>query len=763
MADVSTTKYPLQITVVSARLSAGLLTKGRDVYVELIVNNDGSPKKTSVKKKTSTPVWDESLTVNVSESSSIEIRVVERTKLFDDNLFASKTIKISHWIRKESDNGKFEASRITVQAAGKDNNKAAEVKLIVTGHIETSRRRSAAPRSTESHNGEPSTSNGVALNSRDRRSANGVPKPASRDTIMPQPTSTHVNEPLPNGWEMRQDNFNRTYYVDHNTKSTTWERPSNEPLPSGWDIRRDNRGRVYYVDHNTRTTTWQRPTTDMIAAHERWQNNRENAQQHYDSRFLYQNPDEALGPLPEGWERREDPNTHREYFVNHINRTTQWEDPRTQGMPDAPLPEGWEMRVTEQGIPFFIDHNTRTTTYNHPRTGKPLGPFGIQGLQMSVDKTFKYKIAQFRYLCLSNSVPNHVKITVSRNNLFEDSFQEIMRKNAVDLRRRLYIQFKGEDGLDYGGIAREWFFLLSHEVLNPMYCLFMYAGSSNYSLQINPASFVNPDHLKYFEFIGRFIAMALFHGKFIYSGFTLPFYKKMLNKKINLKDLESVDTEFYNSIVWIRDNDIDECAMELYFVIDFELLGEIKHCELKEGGKEIPVTQENKEEYIELLVEWRFNRGIEQQTKAFFQGFTSVFPLEWLQYFDERELELLLCGMQEIDVDDWQRNTVYRHYAPQSKQIVWFWQFVRSLDQEQRSKLLQFVTGTCRVPVGGFSELIGSTGPQLFCIERVGKENWLPRSHTCFNRLDLPPYRSYEQLAEKLKSAIEMTEGFGNE
>lgn len=68
-------------------------------------------------------------------------------------------------------------------------------------------------------------------------------------------------------------------------------------------------------------------------------------------------------------------------------------------------------------------------------------------------------------------------------------------------------------------------------------------------------------------------------------------------------------------------------------------------------------------------MEWRFNRGIEQQTRAFFTGFNSVFPLEWLQYFDERELELLLCGMQDVDVDDWQRNTVYRHYAPQSKQV----------------------------------------------------------------------------------------------
>ncbi|VDK49322.1 unnamed protein product [Gongylonema pulchrum] len=131
--------------------------------------------------------------------------------------------------------------------------------------------------------------------------------------------------------------------------------------------------------------------------------------------------------------------------------------------------------------------------------------------------------------------------------------------------------------------------MLSHEVLNPMYCLFMYAGANNYSLQINPASFINPDHLKYFEYIGRFIAMALFHGKFIYSGFTMPFYKKMLKKKLTLKDLESVDAEFYNSLMWIKENNIDECDMELYFVADYELLGEIRTHELKEGGAEVVI------------------------------------------------------------------------------------------------------------------------------------------------------------------------------
>ncbi|KAH7715632.1 NEDD4-like E3 ubiquitin-protein ligase WWP1 [Aphelenchoides avenae] len=767
-------KVPVQLTIVNAKLNGvgGFLGKHPDVYAELVVDGE-LQRRTAVKKKTSSPQWDEVFTLSVNESSVLEFRVVNKAKVFDDSLLGSKTVKLSHWIKKESNNGKFDNARITIQLVGKDNNKAGELRVNVTGEVQRTKRRSAAgARASDIHAGEASASTSAAaangFGSPQRRSvvspsgSDGMPK--TRDTIMAQ-TNTVRNaadeEPLPPGWEQRHDPYGRTYYVDHTTKSTTWERPTNAPLPAGWEMRRDPRGRVYYVDHNTRTTTWQRPTTDMLAAHEQWQSGRDQAMHQWEQRFLYQQ-DDPLGPLPEGWEKREDPNTGRQYFVNHVNRTTQWEDPRTQGLHDAPLPEGWEMRITEQGIPFFIDHNNRTTTYNHPRTGKPVGPMAYQGM-MAVDKTFKFKIAQFRYLCLSNSVPNHVKITVSRNNLFEDSFQEIMRKNAVDLRRRLYIQFKGEDGLDYGGIAREWFFLLSHEVLNPMYCLFMYAGSSNYSLQINPASFVNPDHLKYFEFIGRFIAMALFHGKFIYSGFTLPFYKKMLNKKITLKDLESVDAEFYNSITWIRDNNIDDCDMELYFVVDYELLGEVKTYELKDGGANVAVNESNKEEYIELLVEWRFNRGIEQQTKAFFQGFTSVFPLEWLQYFDERELELLLCGMQEIDVDDWQRNTVYRHYAPQSKQVVWFWQFVRSLDQEKRSKLLQFVTGTCRVPVGGFSELIGSTGPQLFCIERVGKENWLPRSHTCFNRLDLPPYRSYEQLAEKLTAAIEMTEGFGNE
>ncbi|KAF4085690.1 hypothetical protein AMELA_G00097590 [Ameiurus melas] len=535
-------------------------------------------------------------------------------------------------------------------------------------------------------------------------------------------------EDLPAGWEQRVLPHGRVYYVDHNTKTTTWERP----LPQGWEKRVDQRGRYYYVDHNTRTTTWQRPTAESVRNFEQWQSQRsqlQGAMHLFNQRYLYQSSgapveNDPLGALPPGWEKRQD--NGRVYFVNHNTRTTQWEDPRTQGMiHEPPLPPGWEMKYTAEGVRYFVDHNSRTTTFKDPRPGFESGS-RQGGSPGAYDRSFRWKYHQFRFLCHSNALPSHVKISVSRQTL-------------------------------------EWFFLLSHEVLNPMYCLFEYAGKNNYCLQINPASSINPDHLTYFRFIGRFIAMALYHGKFIDTGFTLPFYKRMLNKKPTLKDLESIDPEFYNSILWVKENDVEECGVELYFAQDMEILGKVSTHSLKDDGENLLVTQDNKEEYISLLTDWRFSRGVEEQTKAFLDGFNEVVPLEWLRYFDEKELELMLCGMQEIDLSDWQKNTIYRHYTKNSKQIHWFWQVVKEMDNEKRIRLLQFVTGTCRLPVGGFSELIGSNGPQKFCIDKVGKETWLPRSHTCFNRLDLPPYKNLEQLREKLLFAIEETEGFGQE
>ncbi|XP_028040862.1 E3 ubiquitin-protein ligase Su(dx) isoform X2 [Bombyx mandarina] len=847
-APISVSTYhQLSLTVESANIKNSGLFKPNP-YLQVIID-DKILRKTEVIRNTLHPKWKEDLTILVTPQSQLLFRLADYHSFRKDNVIGEKKVNLLKVLFYC--NGKCENLELTLDlmktssqenTSGNAEVKTAELVLLLDGlridpGVLTQTREllgetanTAAPlnegvraRIRMRNNpetvrsmmrsltlgpppGPPPMSNGsIHLPSTATQSSSETAGPSqqsrlpgTQDPTSTQPTSANTaypnaaEEPLPPGWEMRYDGYGRRYYVDHNTRSTSWERP--QPLPAGWEVRRDARGRVYYVDHNTRTTTWQRPDTERLARFQHWRGERRHVVAQGNQRFLYPHvqpthqpdgaehesqtgvagagggstpaPDDGLGALPAGWERRVQPDG-RVYYVNHKNRTTQWEDPRTQGQEvsgvEEVLPAGWEIRFTEEGTRYFVDHNTRTTTFQDPRPGAPQGPQGAYGVPRAYERSFRWKLSQFRYLCQSNALPSHIKITLSRQTLFEDSYHQIMRLPAYELRRRLYIIFRGEEGLDYGGVSREWFFLLSHEVLNPMYCLFEYANKNNYSLQINPASYVNPDHLLYFKFIGRFIAMALYHGRFIYSGFTMPFYKRMLNKKLTMKDIESIDPEFYNSLVWIKDNNIDDCGLEMWYSVDFEVLGQVIHHELKPGGDKERVTETNKEQYLQLVTQWRMTRGIEEQTTAFLDGFNEVVPLEWLKYFDERELELMLCGMQEVDVDDWQRNTIYRHYTRTSKQVMWFWQFVRQMDNEKRARLLQFVTGTCRVPVGGFAELMGSNGPQRFCIEKVGKDTWLPRSHTCFNRLDLPPYKSYEQLCEKLNYAIEETEGFGQE
>uniref|UniRef100_A0A3P8UT19 E3 ubiquitin-protein ligase n=1 Tax=Cynoglossus semilaevis TaxID=244447 RepID=A0A3P8UT19_CYNSE len=767
-------KAQLQIIVLSAKLKENKKNWfGPSPYVEVSV--EGQSKKTEKCNNTHSPKWKQPLTVIVTPFSKLSFRVWSHQTLKSDVLLGTATLDISDTL-KANDMKISEVVQTLQLCANRDESDVvgdlsvcldgmsvdpemfAKAKAEQQTLDDLEHRSSPSGRRSISNTGSPLVSSGSQKPTRPPRPSRPPPPTPRRPTSSPVALSSR--------WEQRVDLNGRLYFVDHVEKRTTWERPE-------LGGRGGPDGRVYFVDHITRTTTWQRPTVETVRNYEQWQHQRsqlQGAMQQFNQRFIFGLQDQVsatqnkefdpLGPLPHGWEKRTDSNG-RVYFVHHPTRSTQWEDPRTQGLlNEKPLPEGWEMRFTVDGIPYFVDHNRRTTTYIDPRTGKSSLE---NGPQITYVRDFKAKVQYFRFWCQQLAMPQHIKINVTRKTLFEDSFQQIMSFNAQDLRRRLWIIFPGEEGLDYGGVSREWFFLLSHEVLNPMYCLFEYAGKDNYCLQINPASYINPDHLKYFKFIGRFIAMALFHGKFIDTGFSLPFYKRILNKPLALKDLESIDPEFYNSLMWIKDNDIEECGLEMFFSVDKEILGEITTHELKPGGGDIQVTEENKEEYIRLVAEWRLSRGVEEQTQAFFEGFNEVLPQQYLQYFDAKELEVMLCGMQEIDLTDWQRNTIYRHYARSSKQIVWFWQFIKEMDNEKRMRLLQFVTGTCRLPVGGFADLMGSNGPQKFCIEKVGKENWLPRSHTCFNRLDLPPYKSYEQLKEKLMFAIEETEGFGQE
>jgi hypothetical protein len=192
-----------------------------------------------------------------------------------------------------------------------------------------------------------------------------------------------------------------------------------------------------------------------------------------------------------------------------------------------------------------------------------------------------------------------------------------------------------------------------------------------------------------------------------------------------------VDPDYYQSLRWLLENDITNMFDDQTFTIDVHVFGEVQTIELKPGGRHITLNNENKSEYVQLAIQWRLERAIEEQMTAIKRGFYRIIPVFLLRDFDERELELLLSGVSVIDVANWKENTEYRGYTKDSKIIQWFWTIVENYDHALRAKLLQFVTGTSRVPPEGFQGLVGSSGKQKFTISRVtGGTYLLPRAHT---------------------------------
>ncbi|XP_066566896.1 E3 ubiquitin-protein ligase NEDD4-like isoform X4 [Amia ocellicauda] len=603
----------------------------------------------------------------------------------------------------------------------------------------------------------------------------GVEEPMS-----PSEAYVHTTPGLPPGWEERKDAKGRTYYVNHNNRTTTWTRPIVQHTEDGASSSSTNLSSHLSEPQLRRPRSLSSPTVTLSTPIE----GANSVQVRRAVKDTFSNPQSpqpspysspktqhktAQSFLPPGWEMRIAPNG-RPFFIDHNTRTTTWEDPRlkypvhmrTKASLEpgdlGPLPPGWEERVHADGRTFYIDHNSKNTQWEDPRLQNP----AITGPAVPYSREFKQKYDYFRKkLKKPADIPNRFEMKLHRNNIFEESYRRIMSLKRPDiLKARLWIEFELEKGLDYGGVAREWFFLLSKEMFNPYYGLFEYSATDNYTLQINPNSgLCNEDHLSYFKFIGRVAGMAVFHGKLLDGFFIRPFYKMMLGKQITLKDMESVDSEYYNSLKWILENDPTE--LDLRFCIDEDNFGQTYQVDLKPSGSEMVVTNDNKKEYIDLVIQWRFVNRVQKQMNAFLEGFTELIAIDLIKIFDENELELLMCGLGDVDVNDWRQHTVYKNgYCPNHPVIQWFWKAVLLMDAEKRIRLLQFVTGTSRVPMNGFAELYGSNGPQLFTIEQWGTPEKLPRAHTCFNRLDLPTYESFDDLREKLLMAVENAQGF---
>lgn len=348
-----------------------------------------------------------------------------------------------------------------------------------------------------------------------------------------------------------------------------------------------------------------------------------------------------------------------------------------------------------------------------------------------------------------------LQLSVRRDQVFHDSFKSLYFQTGDQMKYgKLSIRFHGEEGVDAGGVTREWFQVLSRQMFDPGYALFIPVSSDRTTFHPNQLSSINEEHLMFFKFIGRIIGKALYEGRVLDCHFSRAVYKRILGKAVSVKDMESLDPDYYKSLVWMLENDITDIITET-FSVDNDKFGVVETIDFIPNGRNIPVTEENKHEYVRLMVEWKLTGSVKEQLDEFLKGFHDIIPADLVAIFNEQELELLISGLPEIDVDDWKGNTEYHNYTASSPQIQWFWRAVRSFDKEERAKLLQFVTGTSKVPLNGFKELEGMNGFSRFNIHRdYGNKDRLPSSHTCFNQLDLPEYESYEALRQQVLTAI---------
>uniref|UniRef100_A0A9J8BGQ9 HECT-type E3 ubiquitin transferase n=1 Tax=Cyprinus carpio carpio TaxID=630221 RepID=A0A9J8BGQ9_CYPCA len=694
-------KAQLQITVLSAKLRDSKKNWfGPSPYVEVCV--DGQSKKTEKCTNTHSPKWKQSLTVIVTPFSKLIFRVWSHQTLKSDILLGTATLEVSETLKANNLKICEVVRTLQLSSERERSEMVGDLSVCLDGlQVDPETFASEERKHTPLPNGHAAENTGSAS-----PSAGALRPPRPARPLRPPPASPHK----PTSSTGRNITRGRTSCVFiafvFGLKASLSDIFSFCFLVNmcSWEQRVDQNGRVYYVDHIEKRTTWERPE-----------------------------------PLPPGWERRLDP-MGRVYYVDHINRTTTWQRPTDESVRNY---EEWQNQRSQlQGAMQRFNQRFIYGEQLAPTANKEFDPLGP--LPPGWGESTQWEDPRTQGLLNEKPLPEgwEMRFTVDGIPYFVDHSR----------RTTTYIDPRtGKSSLSNG----------------PQITYVRDFKAKVHYFRFWCQQLAMPQHIKIHvsrkTLFEDSFQQALFHGKFIDTGFSLPFYKRILNKPLALKDLESIDPEFYNSLIWIKDNNIEECGLEMFFSVDKEILGEVTTHELKPDGGNIQVTEENKEEYIRLVAEWRLSRGVEEQTQAFLEGFNEVLPQQYLQYFDAKELEVMLCGMQEIDLGDWQRSTIYRHYARSSKQIVWFWQFVKEIDNEKRMRLLQFVTSTCRLPVGGFADLMGSNGPQKFCVEKVGKENWLPRSHTCFNRLDLPPYKSYEQLKEKLLFAIEETEGFGQE
>ncbi len=348
------------------------------------------------------------------------------------------------------------------------------------------------------------------------------------------------------------------------------------------------------------------------------------------------------------------------------------------------------------------------------------------------------------------------ELRITRENLVQDTIDQIICRTR-DLKKPLKVVFTTagveEEGLDEGGITKEFFQLLVRQLLHADYGMFTYNQDSHtywFSLG-SPACDLE------FQLVGILLGLAIYNGVILDIRFPKFLYKKLKGLKPDFADLQEAAPELAKQLQFILDFDGDvENTFSLFFATEYEYYGKMEQHELIPNGSNIPVTSDNRKHYVELYTNFMLEESISNQFSCFSSGFHQVCGGPALALFRPEELELLVCGQPNLDFVALQESTHYDGgYTASSRVVCAFWKLIQKMSLDQQKKFLFFVTGCNRAPVGG----LGKLG---FTIQRSGPDtDHLPTSHTCFNILLLPEYSSESKLEAKLRVALENAEGFG--
>ncbi|KAI8120902.1 putative E3 ubiquitin-protein ligase HERC4 [Lucilia cuprina] len=390
---------------------------------------------------------------------------------------------------------------------------------------------------------------------------------------------------------------------------------------------------------------------------------------------------------------------------------------------------------------FLFDAAAKTTLLQTDQTIQM-----YQAMQNATNDNF------FNMIAFGTPVSQFIVLNVTRENLVQDTIREIARYNQSDLKKPLKVKFSGEEAEDAGGVRKEFFMLLLKDIIDPKYGMFKEYDDSRV---VWFADVTFETETMYF-LIGVICGLAIYNFTIINLPFPLALYKKLLDFDVDLSDLRELSPTLANSMQQILDYDGDdfEEIFDLRFEISRDIFGESKTEPLKANGENIVVTKENRQEFVDLYVDFIFNKAVAEQYTAFKSGFMKVCSGRVLKIFRPEELMAMVVGNEEYDWKALELNCEYKNgYTSSDDTIKWFWEVFQDLPLKEKKKFLLYLTGSDRIPIQGMKAI-------KICIQPTNDDKFLPVAHTCFNLLDLPRYKTKERLKYKLLQAIQQTQGF---